>query len=348
MSDPSELLTPQAIAETLDELERTASARIDAVQSPEEMESLRIELFGKKAKLSLVLRSLGAIPPGERSAIGARANQLRRGLEEALGKKTGALKNVRPAKVLQDWTLPGLRSARGATHPITRIIQEITGVFEKLNFEWVEGREVETEFYNFTALNIPDDHPSRDSFDTFFTRHGHLLRSQTSTVQIRVMEQRKPPLRVIAPGRVYRPDTVDASHSFMFHQIEGLMVDDRTTFSDLKGMIHVFLKALFGEKTKMRFRPHFFPFTEPSVEVDMSCFICGAKGCSVCAQKGWLEVMGAGSVDPNVFKAVGYDPKKVQGFAFGLGVERMAMLKYGITDIRLFYENDLRFLKQFQ
>jgi phenylalanyl-tRNA synthetase alpha chain len=204
-----------------------------------------------------------------------------------------------------------------------------------MGFETVEGPEIETEFHNFTALNIPLDHPSRDAFDTFYTTHGQLLRSQTSTVQIRVMKERKPPLKIIAPGRVYRPDTVDASHSFMFHQIEGLMVDDRVTFSDLKGVLHLFLRELFGSATKIRFRPHFFPFTEPSVEIDIQW------------GKGWLEILGAGSVDPNVFKEVGYDASVVRGFAFGLGVERIAMLRHGINDIRHFYENDLRFLRQF-
>ena len=204
-----------------------------------------------------------------------------------------------------------------------------------MGFETVEGPEIETEFHNFTALNIPLDHPSRDAFDTFYTTHGQLLRSQTSTVQIRVMKERKPPLKIIAPGRVYRPDTVDASHSFMFHQIEGLMVDDRVTFSDLKGVLHLFLRELFGSQTKIRFRPHFFPFTEPSVEIDIQW------------GKGWLEILGAGSVDPNVFKEVKYDTSVVRGFAFGLGVERIAMLRHGINDIRHFYENDLRFLRQF-
>jgi phenylalanyl-tRNA synthetase alpha chain len=208
-------------------------------------------------------------------------------------------------------------------------------MFNRMGFQTVEGPEIETEFHNFTALNIPLDHPSRDAFDTFYTTRGQLLRSQTSTVQIRVMKEQKPPLKIIAPGRVYRPDTVDASHSFMFHQIEGLMVDERVTFSDLKGVLHLFLRELFGTETKIRFRPHFFPFTEPSVEVDIQW------------GKGWLEILGAGSVDPNVFKEVGYDVARVRGFAFGLGVERIAMLRHGIHDIRHFYENDLRFLRQF-
>ncbi len=346
MKDPSETLSSDAIKNVLDELEAQSSHRIEKVSDNVQLETLRIEYLGRKARLSLVLSSLGSLDKEERGSAGERANRLRRQIEEAIRQKAESLKGSAKKEGV-DFTLPGVRRERGVTHPITATIREIARIFETLNFEWVAGREIETEFYNFTALNIPDDHPSRDSFDTFFTQGGNLLRSQTSTVQIRVMEKRKPPLRIIAPGRVYRPDTVDASHSFMFHQIEGLMVDDRTTFADLKGVIHLFLRALFGKDSKIRFRPHFFPFTEPSVEVDVSCFICRAKGCSVCGQKGWLEVMGAGSVDPAVFQAVGYDPKKVQGFAFGLGVERICMLKHGINDIRLFYENDLRFLKQF-
>ncbi len=347
MKDPSEILPPASMNEILDEVERTAVSRIEQVSDAASLEALRVEYLGRKAKLALLLRSLGELPKEERARIGERANRIRISLEESFRRKSEVLKKA-SKKEISDFTLPGLRPERGAAHPLTQTIHEIIRIFERLNFEWVEGREVETEFYNFTALNIPKDHPSRDSFDTFFTRGGHLLRSQTSTVQIRVMEKSKPPLRIVAPGRVYRPDTVDASHSFMFHQIEGLMVDDRTTFADLKGVIHLFLGALFGGKIDIRFRPHFFPFTEPSVEVDVTCFICDAKGCSVCGQKGWLEIMGAGSVDPAVFEAVGYDPKKVQGFAFGLGVERICMLRHGINDIRLFFENDIRFLRQFQ
>ncbi len=346
MKDPSETLSPDDMRAVLDELEAHAFPRIEQISDAAALEALRVEYLGRKAKLSLLLSSLGTLEKEERARVGDRANRLRRQLEEAIRKKGEALKGSAKKEGV-DFTLPGLGSERGVTHPITATIREIVRIFEKLNFEWVAGREIETEFYNFTALNIPEDHPSRDSFDTFFTQGGNLLRSQTSTVQIRMMEKRKPPLRIVAPGRVYRPDTVDASHSFMFHQIEGLMVDRRTTFADLKGVIHLFLRALFGTDSKIRFRPHFFPFTEPSVEVDVSCFICHAAGCSVCGRKGWLEVMGAGSVDPAVFEAVGYDPQKVQGFAFGLGVERICMLKHGINDIRLFYENDLRFLRQF-
>ena len=224
----------------------------------------------------------------------------------------------------------------GSLHPIRQTIQEIAAVFSRLGFSIVEGPEIETEFYNFSALNIPLYHASRDSFDTFYTKQGQLLRSQTSTVQVRVMQKQKPPLRILAPGRVYRPDTVDASHSFMFHQIEGLMVDDKTTFSDLKGILHLALRELFGSDIKVRFRPHFFPFTEPSAEVDLRW-----------GSRGWLEILGAGMVNPKVFEAAGYDAATCQGFAFGMGVERIAMLLHGIQDIRYFYENDLRFLKQF-
>lgn len=346
MKDPAETISPASMNAILDEIEGSAFQRIESAQDGAQLEAVRVECLGRKSKLSQLLSSLGALAREERMRIGDRANRLRRGLEENIREKDISLKSVVEKEKI-DFTLPGLRPRRGVVHPLTQTIREIVRIFEKLNFEWVSGREVETEFYNFTALNIPADHPSRDAFDTFFTQQGSLLRSQTSTVQIRVMEKRKPPLRIVAPGRVYRPDTVDASHSFMFHQIEGLMVDDRTTFADLKGVIHLFLRILFGPSSRIRFRPHFFPFTEPSAEVDVSCFLCGAKGCSVCGQKGWLEVMGAGSVDPAVFEAVGYNPKKVQGFAFGLGVERICMLRYGIRDIRLFFENDLRFLRQF-
>jgi phenylalanyl-tRNA synthetase alpha chain len=245
--------------------------------------------------------------------------------------------------------MPGICQDLGRLHPITRTIDEVCGIFTRMGFSVVEGPEIETEFNNFTGLNIPLDHPSRDAFDTFYLKDYSklLLRSHTSPVQIRAMKSCKPPLAVVVPGRVYRPDAVDASHSFMFHQIEGFMVDKDIKFSDLKGSLGIFAKAVFGEDIKMRFRPHFFPFTEPSAEVDISCIICKGKGCSVCGRKGWLEVLGSGMIHPNVFRHVGIDPKIYTGFAFGMGVERIAMLKYGINDIRLFAENDLRFLRQF-
>jgi phenylalanyl-tRNA synthetase alpha chain len=317
-------------------LQEEMTSRLSEIKDPSVLESFRIEYLGRKGKLADLFREMADLSPEERPRFGQALNQLKASIESRVREKQNELGGRESsADPAFDPTLPGMVRRIGRLHPITQTIREICDIFNRLGFETVDGREIETEFYNFTALNIPLDHPSRDAFDTFYTEKGHLLRSQTSTVQIRVMQNRKPPIRVIAPGRVYRPDTVDASHSFMFHQIEGLMVDDRTTFSDLKGMLHLFLRKLLGPDIKMRFRPHFFPFTEPSVEVDVSW------------GKGWLELLGAGQVDPAVFEAVGYNPKKVQGFAFGLGVERIAMLKYGIKDIRLFYENDLRFLRQF-
>ena len=317
------------------DIEAEARQRLAQIKSPEELESFRVDYLGKKGKLTRLMEQLKGLTGDERKSFGIEVNGLKEFLQEAIqSRKTNQAPYSSPA-LLFDETLPGIPPALGGIHPLTRTIREISRIFERLGFERVDGPEIEGEFYNFTALNIPADHPSRDSFDTFYTATGQLLRSQTSTVQIRTMQARKPPLRIIAPGRVYRPDEVDASHSFMFHQIEGLMVDEGITFSDLKGVLLLFLRQLFGSETKVRFRPHFFPFTEPSVEVDIQW------------GKGWLENLGAGTVHPNVFQAVGYDSKTLSGFAFGLGVERIAMLRHGIPDIRFFYENDLRFLKQF-
>lgn len=307
-------------------------ARVDSAQ---QAEAFRVVYLGKKGKLTELFKGLGTVPAEQKKEVGAKLNRVKQWLEASVEELRGKTFGAASASGTFDGTLPGIRPPRGSVHLLQRTIEAISGIFNRMGFETVEGPEIETEFHNFTALNIPLDHPSRDAFDTFYTTRGQLLRSQTSTVQIRVMKERKPPLKVIAPGRVYRPDTVDASHSFMFHQIEGLMVDDRVTFSDLKGVLHLFLRELFGSGTKIRFRPHFFPFTEPSVEVDIQW------------GKGWLEILGAGSVDPNVFEEVGYDAQVTKGFAFGLGVERIAMLRHGITDIRHFYENDLRFLRQF-
>lgn len=322
--------------QSVEDIERAAALDLNQVSSLELLEQFRILYLGKKGKIPALMELLKSLPQEEKKDFGVKVNRLKERLEQEVQIKREAL-NAKPSKKnLFDETLPGIRPQTGKLHPITQTIIDISRIFEKMGFEIVDGPEIETEFHNFTALNIPLDHPSRDAFDTFYTPSGHLLRSQTSTVQIRVMEERKPPLRVIAPGRVYRPDTVDASHSFMFHQIEGLLVDTSITFSQLKGVLHLFLREFFGTDTKVRYRPHFFPFTEPSVEVDI-----------LWGKKGWLEILGAGCVDPNVFKAVGYDKNPVQGFAFGLGVERIAMLRHGITDIRHFYENDLRFLRQF-
>ena len=316
-------------------VEQEAKAKLQSIQNGDELEAFRVAFLGKKGKLTALMEHLKTLSGDEKKNFGIAVNRLKKFLEDEMESRKTSAPAKPTSKEFFDDTLPPVRPLRGGIHPITQIIREITRIFERMGFEIVDGPEIETEFHNFTALNIPLDHPSRDGFDTFYTPEGHLLRSQTSTVQIRVMQDRKPPLRIIAPGRVYRPDAVDASHSFMFHQIEGLMVDESVTFADLKGILHAFLRELFGSETKIRFRPHFFPFTEPSVEVDIKW------------GKGWLEILGAGSVHPNVFQQVGYDPKTVQGLAFGLGVERMAMLRYGIPDIRLFYENDLRFLRQF-
>ncbi len=320
----------------LDALEREAVSAIQQAASLEELDTLRLFYLGKKGSVSALLKQISGFPEDERPLFGQKVNQLRNLVESILVERKAVLGASVRRSTYFDYTLDGIRPHIGSLHPITQIIREICDIFIRMGFEIVDGREVETEFYNFTALNIPADHPSRDAFDTFYTPKGALLRSQTSTVQVREMKKRKPPLRIIAPGRVYRPDAVDASHSFMFHQIEGLMVNESAAFSDLKGVLHLFLRHLFGKDLEMRFRPHFFPFTEPSVEVDIRW---GNK---------WLEVLGAGQVNPKVFKQAGYNPKKVQGFAFGLGVERIAMLRYGINDIRLFFENDLRFLEQFK
>lgn len=340
--------------EDLQNLAREAQARLEPLQTPAQLEEFRIAYLGRKGKVTRLFESLKSASPEERRTLGQALNGLKNSLEEKLkSRQSGLSADGGRKEEFLDPTLPGIRPASGRIHPLTQTIRRITGIFERLGFEVAEGPEIETEFYNFTALNIPLDHPSRDAFATFYTQVDSpkdppfLLRSQTSTVQIRVMQKRKPPLRMIAPGRVYRPDRVDASHAYMFHQIEGLVVDERTTFSELKGVLHLFLRQLFGPETRIRFRPHFFPFTEPSAEVDVNCFLCEGRGCSVCGGKGWLELLGAGSVDPSVFEQVGYDPKRVQGFAFGLGVERIAMLLHGISDIRMFLENDLRFLRQF-
>ena len=333
--------------EQIDSIDKEFETRLGQVQDAQALEALRVEFLGKKGKLTLLLRELGTIPTEDRLVFGKRINDLKNHAESQIAEYSSKFKSSPSKKSEADWTLPGIQPAVGKLHPLTQMIQKILSIFTRMGFEVVDGREIETEFYNFTALNIPLNHPSRDAFDTFYTQHGNLLRSQTSTVQIRIMENHKPPLKIVAPGKVYRPDTVDASHSFMFHQIEGLLIDEKTSFSDLKGTLAFFLRELFGAETKVRFRPHFFPFTEPSVEVDMSCFVCHGKGCNVCGRTGWIEVLGAGSVHPNVLQSVGISPKKYQGFAFGLGVERMTMLKYGINDIRYFYENDIRFLNQF-
>ena len=343
-----------SVAQELDQLLAAALAALAQARAADELDQARVTFLGRKSRLAEIMKSLPQLPAEERADVGKRGNHFKTSVEARLASAREALA-AGPARDALDVTLPGAAVPQGRLHPVTQTIQEVLSVFVPMGFEVVEGPELELEHYNFDALNIPRDHPSRESFDTFFVdlpspepKKGRLLlRSHTSPVQIRVMEHRRPPLRIVVPGTVYRPDPLDPSHSFMFHQVEGLMVDDRTSFADLKGVLDRVLKTLFGPRTKTRFRPHFFPFTEPSAEVDIACTACGGRGCPTCGKKGWLEIMGCGMVHPNVFTAVGYDPRTVQGFAFGLGVERIAMLRHGIADIRLFFENDLRFLEQF-
>jgi len=342
--------------DSLEALRGEVLERIQQTGSEKELEQLRVEILGRSGKLTLMLRGLKDLPAEERPRAGEQLNQLRRQVEEGLEERLRAVKLQSRDLALQreqvDFTLPGTRWERGRTHPLTLVIDEIIDVFWGMGFEIARGPDIEDDYHNFEALNIPKDHPARDMQDTFFVADGKLLRTHTSPVQIRTMESRKPPLQVIVPGAVYRHDD-DATHSPMFHQVEGFMVDDRVAFSDLKGVLTHFLRQMFSADTGVRFRPSFFPFTEPSAEIDIQCVICGGGGgdgsrnCRVCKGSGWLEIMGSGMIDPQVFKFVGYDPEKVSGFAFGMGVERIAMLKYGIDDIRLFFQNDLRFLRQF-
>lgn len=322
---------------------------LQEVKDQQTLERLRHLYLGRKGKIAQIIKQIPQLPPQERPLLGKEANLLKARAEELIRQKELELRETRREEEKIDFSLPGLKLKLGSRHPLTRVIDEVSLIFEHIGFTVVEGPEIETDYYNFEALNIPAGHPARDSFATFYLPYrNYLLRSQTSTVQIRIMQEVKPPLRIIAPGKVFRPDNLDASHSFMFHQIEGLVVDEATNFSHLKATLSYFVKKFFGRETKMRFRPHYFPFTEPSAEVDISCIICKGEGCAVCSRKGWLEILGCGMVHPQVLKEVGIDPQKHQGYAFGLGIERIAMLKYRINDIRIFFNNDLRFLEQFR
>ncbi len=335
----------------LDEMQNTlkqAAAELQNVAIPEALESWRIKYLGTKGVLKDVMNRLKEVPKEIKPAAGKAANDLKNALQAAFDAKAAAL----PAKSRKtgpsvDVTLPGRRPQIGHAHVITQTINELIDIFGRMGFSVAYGPEVEDERHNFEALNIPPEHPARDVLDNFYIDPVTMLRSQTSTVQIRVMETHKPPIRIIAPGRVYRPDTVDATHGVMFHQLEGLYVDEGVTMADLKTCLDQFAKAYFGPEMRTRFRPSFFPFTEPSAEVDMSCPLCGGKACSVCKQTGWIELGGCGMVDPNVFDAVGYDKEKYTGFAFGMGIERMVMGKHGIPDLRFLFDNDVRFLHQF-
>ncbi len=333
--------------ESLEKLRKQALEEIQKASDEKALEAARIKFLGRKGELTKVLKSIAKLPPELKPVIGRLANQIKKELETALSKAQQELKRRAEERLPGlDLTLPGRPYPLGKKHPITQVMDEICEIFLRMGFSIATGPEVELDYYNFEALNIPPDHPARDMQATFYISPEVVLRTHTSPIQIRAMEALKPPLRIIAPGKVYRCDS-DVTHTPMFHQIEGLMVDRRVSFSDLKGLLTVFAQETFGGKTRVRFRPSYFPFTEPSVEMDISCVICEGEGCRVCGQTGWLEILGAGMVHPNVFRAVGYDPEEWVGLAFGLGVERIAMLKYGIDDIRLFYENHLKFLEQF-
>jgi len=335
----------------LNNIKIQAEKELSSAQSVQELENIRVKYLGKKGELTSVLRGMGALTPEERPMIGQLANKVREFLEGKIDsvKKELAQNELasRLEKEVIDITIPGRRKELGGKHPLSIVMDEVKEVFIGMGYEIAEGPEVELDYYNFEALNIPKGHPSRDTQDTFYINENILLRTQTSPVQIRVMENRKPPIKIICPGRVYRSDAIDATHSAIFHQIEGLVVDKGVTMGDLIGTLQVFARSLFGENTKVRLRPHHFPFTEPSAEVDVSCWTCGGSGCRVCKNEGWIEILGAGMVHPKVLEGCGIDPEVYSGFAFGLGVERTAMGRFNIDDMRLLYENDVRFLKQF-
>ncbi|MBQ8275625.1 MAG: phenylalanine--tRNA ligase subunit alpha [Clostridia bacterium] len=335
--------------ETLERIRSTAMEQLAAPNA--DLEQIRIQYLGKKGELTAVLRGMGKLSAEERPVIGQLANEVRADIEAAITAQ--AEKNAAAAlekKLVDeriDVTMPGVAPARGRRHPLAIIQHEMEEIFIGMGFQIAEGPEVEYDYYNFQALNIPENHPARDTQDTFYITENILLRSQTSPVQVHVMEEQRPPIRIISPGRVYRSDAMDATHSPLFHQLEGLVVDRGITMGDLKGMLELAAKQMFGEQTRIRFRPHHFPFTEPSAEVDVSCFACGGKGCRLCKGEGWIEILGAGMVHPNVLRNCNIDPEEYSGFAFGMGIERITMLKYHIDDIRHLYENDVRFLSQF-
>lgn len=337
--------------ETLLKIKADAEAKLAAIKGNDELEAVRVEFLGKKGALTAVLRTMGKLSPEERPKIGQLANEVREAIENDITERRRAIEAEKLTAKLEseaiDVTIPGKRVDIGKRHPLDQVENELCDIFRSMGFEIAEGPEVEYDTYNFQKLNIPENHPARDTQDTFYINDKILLRSQTSPVQVRVMEKQRPPIRIVSPGRVYRADEVDATHSPMFHQFEGLVVDKGITMSDLKGMLETFAKQMFGEKTRIRFRPHHFPFTEPSAEVDVSCFVCGGKGCRVCKNEGWIEILGAGMVHPNVLRGCDIDPEIYSGFAFGMGIERIVMIKYAIDDMRNLYENDLRFLGQF-
>jgi len=336
--------------EEIEKLKRQSQLELTNLLSETDIYQFKSRYLGRNGSLTQLIKLLKNVPPGDRAAVGALINAFKNELEEqieqALSQVQAAARNQKVSEHTVDVTLPGRQLPLGGRHPVTIVADKIIDIFTRLGFEIVEGPEVELDFFNFEALNLPKDHPARDMHDTFYISDDSLLRTHTSPVQIRTMQVTSPPIRIICPGKVYRCDS-DISHTPMFHQVEGLMVDENISFGDLKGLLTTFVQQIFDEDTRLRFRPSFFPFTEPSAEVDIQCVMCRGKGCRVCGNSGWLEILGSGMVHPQVFRNVGYDPEKVTGFAFGLGIERIAMLKFGINDIRLFFENDYRFLTQF-
>ena len=335
----------------LEAIAKQALEELKGAQDLKVLDAVRVKYLGKKGELTAILKQMGKLSAEERPVIGQLANQVRADIEQMLEQTKTDLEakalDIRLAGETLDVTLPGQKKPLGKKHPLTIVLDELKEIVVGMGFEIATGPEVELDYYNFEALNIPKDHPSRDTQDTFYISDNVLLRTQTSPMQIRTMEKKKPPIRIIAPGRVYRSDAVDATHSPLFHQVEGLVVDKGITMADLKGTLEVFVKRLYGDSTVVRFRPHHFPFTEPSAELDVQCFHCHGEGCSLCKGEGWIEILGCGMVHPQVLLNCGIDPEEYSGFAFGLGLERMVMMRYGIDDMRLLYENDLRFLKQF-
>jgi phenylalanyl-tRNA synthetase alpha chain len=338
--------------EKIQKIKEETLKQLEIIKTKEKLQDLKVKVTGKKGSLTSLLKQMGSLSPEERPQIGQIINEVRKNLEQAWEIKTKELEESALVKRLEeeriDISLPGYQLAKGHQHPLTKVIEEIEDIFLGMGFTIAEGPEIETDYYNFEALNLPKDHPARDMQDTFFITEDILLRTQTSPVQVRTMEKMQPqlPVKIIAPGKVFRHDD-DATHSPMFHQVEGLLVDKGVRMSDLKGILLYFSRQMFGEAREIRLRPSFFPFTEPSAEVDVSCMLCGGDGCRLCKGTGWIEILGSGMVHPRVLQAGGYDPKEVTGFAFGMGVERIAMLKYGIEDMRLLFDNDLRFLAQF-
>ena len=336
-----------SLATDLEALLAEAEAALAQAADAVAVEAARVKYLGRKGRLPELMSGLGAVPAAEKPEIGKVANQVKNGIAAALDAAMERLGGGGPGGSAVDVTLPGRGRRLGRKHPISQVMDDTIGVFRRMGFVVAEGPEMETVYHNFDALNTPDDHPSREPQDTFYFPDGRILRTQTSPVQIRVMKNVKPPVRIVCPGRVFRRDTPDATHGMNFHQIEGLYVDRNVSLADLKGTLATFARELLGNDVKIRFRPHFFPFTEPSVECDFSCIMCGGKGCRVCKHSGWLEIAGAGMVNPAVFRAVGYDPEEWTGYAFGMGIERIAMIRHAINDLRLLYENNTRFLHQF-